>query len=410
MTEPHAGSADTAPRPHVVLDLSRLLSRVFHVAPTGIDRVEMAYARGLLALIPDRLSFGVVHRRGIYGRVPHATALAFLDAMERRWADGRGAGRWARRRFGIIWMARLWARPVPPHCGPQIYLQASPHHLDRPAWVARAIRREAASWVVLAHDAIPLTHPEYAAPGEPARHARRLLTMRRQARAIIANSVATAQALTDHFADQAPVPPIHAIPLGTHAVHAGLASAIDGERPFFLCLGTLEPRKNHLLLLNIWRAMAEARGAHALPRLVIAGRRGWESENAIDMLERCATLYDCVTYAGQVSDAALAPLIAGARALLMPSFAEGYGMPLAEALAAGIPAICSDLPALREVGGAVPDYLDPLDGPAWRDAILDYARPDSSRRAAQCHRLRRWTPVPWGDHLAKVLTVMDSLR
>ena len=58
---------------------------------------------------------------------------------------------------------------------------------------------------------------------------------------------------------------------------------------------------------------------------------------------------------------------AGARAVLLPSFAEGFGMPVAEALAAGVPVIASDIAALREVGGDVPEYLDPIDGLGWLD-------------------------------------------
>jgi glycosyltransferase involved in cell wall biosynthesis len=93
-------------------------------------------------------------------------------------------------------------------------------------------------------------------------------------------------------------------------------------------------------------------------------------------------------------------LLKGARALLLSSFAEGFGFPLIEAFGVGVPALCSDIPALRETGGAVPEYLDPLDGPGWRAAILDYAAPDSPRRAAQLDRLRGWHPPTWQEHLA----------
>ena len=68
----------------------------------------------------------------------------------------------------------------------------------------------------------------------------------------------------------------------------------------------------------------------------------------------------------------------------------------------GVPALCSDIPALRESGGEVPEYFDPLDGAAWRTAILDYAAAASPRRAAQLERLRRWRPVRWEDYFAEV--------
>ena len=92
-----------------------------------------------------------------------------------------------------------------------------------------------------------------------------------------------------------------------------------------------------------------------------------------------------------------------------PSFAEGYGLPLAESLALGVPALCSVLPALREVGGAVPDYLDPLDGAAWRRAVLDYADPASAARAAQLSRLDAWRAPDWDAHFAAVDALLERV-
>jgi glycosyltransferase involved in cell wall biosynthesis len=112
---------------------------------------------------------------------------------------------------------------------------------------------------------------------------------------------------------------------------------------------------------------------------------------------------------GTSGDAEFASLLAGSRALLFPSFAEGYGLPLAEALALGVPALCSDLPALREVGGAVPDYLDPLDGAAWRRAVLDYADPASAARAAQLRRLLGWRAPDWNTHFAAVDAMLERV-
>ena len=102
-------------------------------------------------------------------------------------------------------------------------------------------------------------------------------------------------------------------------------------------------------------------------------------------------------------------MIAGARALLLPSFAEGYGLPVPEALAMGVPVIASDLPALRQAGGRAPDYLDPLDGLGWIAAIRDYATPDSPRRAAQIARIAGWRAPSWGEHIEAVLDVIGTL-
>lgn len=175
------------------------------------------------------------------------------------------------------------------------------------------------------------------------------------------------------------------------------------------CLGTIEPRKNHLLLLHAWRALAERAPAVSHPRLVLVGRRGWENENVVDLLDRCEALTGLVIEAGRVGDVRLAELLAGARAVLMPSFAEGFGLPVAEALAAGVPVIASDIAVLRETGGTVPDYLDPLDGPGWLRAIADHARPDSPMRAAQLARMQGWQAPGWDAHFAQVLPFLDAL-
>jgi glycosyltransferase involved in cell wall biosynthesis len=111
-----------------------------------------------------------------------------------------------------------------------------------------------------------------------------------------------------------------------------------------------------------------------------------------------------------LSDSEVGVWLHGARALLLPSLAEGFGLPLAEALASEVPVICSDLPVFREVGGDVPEYLDPLDFPAWLDAVLEYSRPDSLRRAAQLERLVDWRAPRWADHFSAVEQLFTSLE
>jgi hypothetical protein len=135
---------------------------------------------------------------------------------------------------------------------------------------------------------------------------------------------------------------------------------------------------------------------------VLVGQRGWETENVVDMLERCPALRGTVIEHNALPDAEMVRLLKGARALLLPSFAEGFGFPVIEGLELGVPALCSDIPALRETGGSVPEFLDPLDGPGWRAAILDYATPGSPRREAQLKRLAGWEPPRWETHFASV--------
>ncbi len=388
----------------ILLDLSRLISRAGRPAPTGIDRVELAYARHLLAGGAAHLA--ATTPWGGLGRLPTAAAEAYVAAIEGAWrgdAAAAPAARLARRlraaaalRGGRALHARLRAAE-----GGAVYLLVSHHHLDRPRPIARLKERGGAGFVALVHDLIPIEFPEYARPGQQRRHRRRIETVAALADAVIVNSAATRRALQPWLDRAGRAPPVLAAPFGAGPPMAPAAVPEPGAPPYFVCVGTIEARKNHLLLLNLWRRLVEERGT-AAPRLVLVGQRGWEAESAIDMLDRCPALRGFVIERNRAPDAEMARLLRGARALLLPSFAEGFGLPLVEALAAGVPALCSDLEALRENGGNVPEYLDPLDGPGWRAAIGDYCEAGSPRRAAQLRRLAGWRAPRWQDHFAAV--------
>ena len=142
--------------------------------------------------------------------------------------------------------------------------------------------------------------------------------------------------------------------------------------------------------------------AAEVPQLVVLGRRGWECEQVVDMLERCESIHPHVLEVNNANDEQVISLLKGARALLMPSFAEGFGMPVQEALAAGTPVISSPLPAIKEFAGDIPDYAEPHDGARWLELIEDYARTDSKLRAAQAQRLGSFKDTSWPEHFALV--------
>ena len=392
----------------VILDVSRLLSRVRHHTPTGVDRVEMAYARGLDDRFGDRLQFAAVHPFGLYGRLSRRKVLGFLDAMEQRWTreDGAVEQRSIKEVLPTL-LGLLPEKPRPSTGG--VYVQASPHHLTKPALVRRILEREQARYLCLVHDLIPIEYPEYARPNGAKLHQRRIETVAALADSVIVNSSATGQSLKPWLQKAGRSIDIHVALLGTHDI-ARLSGPKDvAQPPYFLCVGTIEPRKNHLLLLNLWRAMAETQDRDTIPRLIIVGRRGWENEQIIDMLDRCPALRGHVEELNGCSDRRMYELLQGARALLLPSFAEGYGMPVAEALSVGTPVLCSDIPALREAGGNAPDFLDPLDGPAWKAHILEYFHA-GPRYGAQMQRLSQWRCPSWSDHIEIVCKAIHALQ
>lgn len=399
-------------RPDIVLDISRLLSRFRHDTPTGVDRVELAYAREMLRQVPDRLAFGALHPSGHYGRLSTNAVVAFIALTEANWGQGRRAtprrmGRWANY-ANAMW--RLRPLPVPRRSRRRVLVQSSPHHLIDEAIVKRILDREQAAFVCMLHDLIPVEFPEYAREGGALLHQKRVDTIERHAAALVSNSQATLDSFHRYTDDRRRDIPAIVAHVGLDSAASLQRVAVDPDRrPFFVCVGTIEPRKNHLLLLHAWRAMAVRHGAANIPKLVIVGRRGWENEQVVDLLERCTILQDCVEEHDRLADDEMHRMIATARALLLPSFAEGYGMPVPEALSAGVPVICSDLPALREAGGSVPEYLDPLDGPAWIQAVSDYADLMSPRRQIQLDRMAGWQAPSWAEHVARVIALSDEV-
>jgi glycosyltransferase involved in cell wall biosynthesis len=148
------------------------------------------------------------------------------------------------------------------------------------------------------------------------------------------------------------------------------APAADREladAAYFLICGTREPRKNHLLLLNVWRELAH--GGQRIPKLVMAGGHGWGAELVDVTLARSDTLRGHIAHVESLSSPGLFHLVGQARALLAPSFEEGYGLPVAEALSMGTPVVASKIPVFAETTRDCAVLIDPLDGLAWQAEI-----------------------------------------
>jgi glycosyltransferase involved in cell wall biosynthesis len=392
----------------ILLDLSRLVSRAGRETPTGIDRVELAYAEHLIGN-GGPLHFTMMTPLGRLGLVPGTIAEDYLRELAGAWraADSRQRVRRAKRLARMLHIAvlsrgeRALRTQFRSETERAVYLLVSHHHLEKRHAIARLKRQARACFVCLIHDLIPIEFPEYALPGQDDKHRRRIETAAALADAVIVNSKVTRDHFAPYLERAGRAPPMLVAPFGVDLPAALPAELPPFKPPYFVCVGTIEARKNHLLLLNLWRQLADELG-DAAPRLVLIGQRGWETENAVDMLERCPALRGIVFERTNVPDAEAARLVKGAQALLLPSFAEGFGFPLVEALALEVPVLCSNLAALRENGGDVPEYLDPLDGAGWRSAVIDYALPTSTRRAAQLDRLSDWKPPTWQDHFAAV--------
>ena len=154
---------------------------------------------------------------------------------------------------------------------------------------------------------------------------------------------------------------------------------------YWLAVGTLEPRKNYGTLLAALD-LYWSRSPHPLP-LRIAGGGGWKSEKLQQHLARLEARGQ-VQRLGYVADAELSRLYAGAQALVFPSWHEGFGMPVLEALSQGAPVICSGNSSLPEVGGDAAIYIDPASAESICQAMLALEA-DPARRAGIMEASRR---------------------
>ena len=378
-----------------MLDVTRLIWRRWRGRrPTGIDRVCLAY----LNCFQDQ-AHAVVQYRGIRRILDQRASAALFELLAEGSSDFRRKFLGAALQFGFQRGCEGSGR---------IYLNVGHTGLHDPgfrAWVLESNVKP----VYLVHDLIPVTHPEYCRAGEREKHMERMRTVLATAAGVIGNSRATLEEL-DAFAgsERLPFPPSIAALLGSSSLLGSTPDSGGAERPTFVMLGTIEPRKNHLMILQVWSRLVSRLGKDA-PQLLILGQRGWECEQVCDVLDRSQILNDAVIEIGECDDESLARYLGQARALLFPSFAEGYGLPLIEALKAETPVVASDLPVFREVAGDVPDYLDPLDAPAWEHAILEYATDASTTRSRQLHRLQTYVAPTWEGHFESVKSWLAAL-
>lgn len=261
------------------------------------------------------------------------------------------------------------------------------------------------------HDLIPITHPEYCRKGESEKHIIRVITALHYHKLIIVNSLDTQNKLQffsiNHGFFESNIL-INFLGTKEFKNNKVFAKKNNSKKKYFVILGTVEARKNHNLLLYIWKSLIEKKHEN-IPQLIIIGRRGWECENTIALLERCEILKPFIKELNNCSDSELLTWLSGAQALLFPSFVEGFGMPLAEAYAVGVPVIASDLAVYREFAGDTPDYLDPLDAIKWREYILDYSQEVSILRQKQLERMQNFSCPTWEKHFAVLQCYLSKL-
>lgn len=407
--------------PARLFELTRALS-VYGRRPSGVDRVCLAYLKALcdapepcFGLARTRLGYVLLDQDGVAGILARLEgrirwgAPDLVSRLLRQRGDTRRVTEAELRRHSIARaipsrLGQMLARRLPPGI---VYINVDQANFS--ATKLHAIKQVRNARVTLfLHDAIPLDHPEFQTPQSVQRFAGYMQAAADHGDLILTNSNASRDSLIRHFAGIGAHLPIRVAHLGVDVdffQNGNNQAAPVVPDPYFLCLGTIEPRKNIGLLLDVWEQLAARQDPTDMPHLVICGRRGWMVEDLLARLDRSPLKGRVIHEFNDLEDGALFGLLRGARALLFPSLAEGFGLPPAEAAVLGVPVIANDLPVLREILEDYPIYADVTDSYSWEKAVLSlvWNHPPPEGRGGQTDK--EFSAPSWRAHFNAVLRV-----
>ncbi|WGI22076.1 glycosyltransferase family 1 protein [Amylibacter sp. IMCC11727] len=366
-----------------IFDITRFISRIGRGKPTGIDRVDIAYLAELSRRDPNCLTVAKIGTDFVLGRA--ADAVNALNALQ----DGRSVGRLGLQDFYRLKLPKEQRRArqffrfhaICSSKSPQMLFEGrslsdleyvNVGHSNLSDAFLSAIRAAGCSKItVMIHDMIPLDFPQFTGAGISEQFEARMKSVAQFAHRIICNSADT-EARVQHYFTQ------WGASVDTVVAHLGVEPlssilSLRNPQPYFVCLGTIEPRKNHALLFDVWDKFALDHGPDEIPELRIIGRRGWNNETVFKYLDTAPLVGTKIKEQSDLNDTDLATQINHCVALVFPSFAEGYGLPALEAAQMNVPVICSDLPVFRELLGEYATFLDPNDADAWAETLRTVA-------------------------------------
>jgi glycosyltransferase involved in cell wall biosynthesis len=389
----------------LVLDVSRLLTGLRFAGPTGVETLELGLARHLppgpgLALTPwgARVAAPVARARIANAAARRwreddndvAAELAGVAAFLSGTSVPHPAPRRERSLLGALRFAPALLRGAAALPADAVTIHTGFFRLERPEMFVWKAKRPDIGTIIAFHDILPLKQPAWFRPGEAVLHRKRLSTALNLADAITVAASTVRDEISAIAAEAGlTAPPIHVIDLPVSPRFAK-ATPFIGAEPYMLIAGTIEPRKNHALLLEVWRRLGAA-----APKLIIAGRRGWSNDAVFAALDAQP---DSVMEAPGLSSSALAALVKGAAAVLSPSLDEGFGLPVAEALSAGTPVIAADTPVYRALWGGHAKLVPVNDAQAWVDAVRTPTK-----------RFAPYVRTDWPSYVSALQAVAGSL-
>jgi glycosyltransferase involved in cell wall biosynthesis len=392
-----------------LIDVTRTVSRAGQ-RPTGVDRIERAYIAHLCAcetplfgLVRTKLGYLLLDKDGCTRLLAHCDAPVWhsadvLSRLTRRAQPERAVTESGLREIAIDRatprrLRHLLQRRLPKG---SVYFNIGQTNLnDRMIFALRAC--DGMRIAVYLHDTIPMDYPDTQTSASRLKFKRFFQRLDQHADFVICNSTYTKERCLLHAT--------HLKPSAVHVVFPGIPDMCVGTapvgpwsgKPYFVVIGTLEPRKNIGFLLDLWEEM----GPDA-PPLVLCGRRGWLNEDVFARLDRgIAHVHEL----NDLDDAGMWGLLKDSCGLLFPSIVEGFGYPAIEAARLNVPLICNPLPPFLEVLGDYPIYADESDRYVWRNNIEQLAQRRRGQSGEQ-NVTGGFEPPTWQVHFNRLFTLL----
>jgi len=258
----------------------------------------------------------------------------------------------------------------------------------------------AKKYIITVHDLAFLLFPNIQTPDSLRYYAGQIRRAVRQADHIIAVSAATKADLMNLL--DVPDQKISVVPEGVHPQFRPTPPPSDLPRDYILFVGTLEPRKNLVKLLEAYALL------HERPPLVLVGQKGWLAEPIFHKIAELK-LGDALIWKENAAFAALPALYSGARVHVLPSLYEGFGFPPLEAMACGTPTVVSDRGALREVVGENGVYADPDSAESIAAALEKLLTDDALHADLRARGLAHVQRFTWAASAAQTHAIYQAV-
>jgi len=277
--------------------------------------------------------------------------------------------------------------------------------------IAAARKRYGFRFAVLVYDLIPIENQSFVEQRHVAQFGNWLKQAIPVADVVLTISKHSRDALMQWAARIGwPLPNVAVIKLGSGVSERPIPqkpAVIEVPPRFVLFVSTIEIRKNHRLLVRVWRRLLERHGADAVPVLIFAGQIGWMVDDLLAELEASGYLGGKIMLMPHLSEAELQQAYRCCLFTVFPSFSEGWGLPVAESLVQGKFCVASNRTSIPEVGGDLIDYFDPADED---DALAKIERLvlDPAYLAAREARLKaEYRPQAWSDCVRGLIGQLD---